>query len=177
MKKRLFKYFVVLFVVLFFMSACGDGDDSGQRTKQPAKKTTKKSKTTPVKPEDQVSQEPAKYVYNPSGKRDPFENPLRSIKEVAPDSGVPLTPLQKFDLSQLRLIGVIIGKGEPRGMVIAPGGKSFILTKGTKVGKNDGTVVGITTEAVLVEEKYYDFTGQVKTSVQQIPLPKQGGVK
>ncbi|NIR47969.1 pilus assembly protein PilP, partial [candidate division KSB1 bacterium] len=76
---------------------------------------------------------------------------------------VPLTPLQKFDLEQLRLIGVIVGRGEPRAMVIAPDGKSFILKKGTKIGKNNGSIVEISTESVLVNEKYFDFTGEVKS--------------
>ena len=87
-----------------------------------------------------------------------------------------MTPLQKFDLEQLRLIGVIVGRGEPRAMVISPDGKSFILKKGIKIGKNNGSVYDITTEAVLVNERYFDFTGEVKSRIQEIKLPKQGGV-
>ena len=173
MKKRLTTYILIL-LLLFAVSGCGESENAEAPVKA-KNKVKKKSTSVPVVVDNK--QVDVVYVYNPLGKRDPFENPLKSIVEIAHESGIPLTPLQKYDLGQLRLIGVIVGKGDPRAMVIAPGGKSFILNMGTKVGKNDGSVVDITTEAVFIKEKYYDFTGEIKTSVQEIRLPKQGGVK
>ncbi len=117
-----------------------------------------------------------KYVYNPIGKRDPFENPLDKIQGPVARADVPLTPLQQFDLGQFRLIGVIVGKGSPAAMVLAPDGRSFILKRGTKIGKNSGTVVAITRDSVRVEELYYDFTGEVRKGIQEIQLPKREGV-
>jgi type IV pilus assembly protein PilP len=119
---------------------------------------------------------PPKYVYNPSGRRDPFE-PLTMVRKSVAREDVPLTPLQTYDLGQLRLIGVIVGKGEPRAMVSAPDGKSYILKKGIKIGKNDGVVVGIKPEAVLVEERYYDFSGIMRKTTESIQLPKREGVE
>ena len=52
-----------------------------------------------------------------------------------------------------------------------------ILKKGIKVGPNEGTVVGITPEAVLVEERYYDFSGEIRKSKQAIQLPKREGAE
>jgi len=174
MEKRLIAYIIII-LMTFNVFGCSS-DDAGSKPTPAVKKTVKKKKASKV-PVATVEKEEVKYVYNPVGKRDPFENPLKAIVEISPESGVPLTPLQKFDLGQLRLIGVIIGKGKPRAMVIAPDGKSFILNVGTKVGKNDGAVIDITTEAVLVKEKYYDFTGEIKSSIQEIMLPKKGGAK
>lgn len=174
MKKRLTTYILVI-IMLFTVSGCDESTNSQAPTR--AKKTVKKKKAAVVTSTEENKQVTVAYVYNPVGRRDPFENPLRAIVEIAPETGVPLTPLQKFDLGQLRLIGVIIGKGNPRGMVIAPDGKSFILSIGTKVGKNDGSVVDITTDAILIKEKYYDFTGEIKTSIKEIILPKRGGAK
>jgi type IV pilus assembly protein PilP len=138
----------------------------------------KKSVAAPVAVAAATGDEPAEavYVYNPIGTRDPFNNPLRAMEDVA-DTGLPLTPLQKFDLAQLRLIGLIIGKGEPRAMVIAPDKKSFILKVGTKVGKNSGEVVAVTTTSVQVKEQYVDYSGEVKTRIEEIKLPQQGGAK
>ncbi len=173
MKKRLVKYLLVSACIML-LSTCGD-EQPGKV--QPVTRAPQKAAPAPVAdqaPEEEVAE---KYVYNPNGKRDPFKNPLQTVAESTSETGVPLTPLQRFDIGQLRLIGVIVGKGKPRAMVIAPDGKSFILSVGTKVGKNDGTVVDITTEAVQVKEKYYDFTGEIRTSIQEIRLPKQGGVK
>lgn len=116
------------------------------------------------------------FVYDPSGRRDPFESLVTLKKPAGPSLDVPKTPLQSYELGQLRLIGVIVGKGQPRAMVVAPDGKSYILTKGIKVGKNDGVVKEISSEAVKIEEQYFEFTGEVRKSIQLIQLPKREGV-
>jgi type IV pilus assembly protein PilP len=114
------------------------------------------------------------YHYDPAGRRDPFEVLLELRKPVFV-SNEPLTPLQQVDLGQLRLTGVIVGKGAPMAMVSAPGGKSYILKKGVKVGRNNGVVIGVDPEGVSIQEKYYDFVGEVRESVQKIELPKREG--
>jgi type IV pilus assembly protein PilP len=145
----------------------------------PVAKKAPAPKPAPVqpggKPEAEVA--PPKYVYSGEGRRDPFENPLKKIAAPQMENEEALTPLQKVDLSQLRIIGIIIGRGEPAAMVVGPGGKSYILKKGVKVGKNDGVVVGIDAEKVEIREKYYDFSGAVRTSLKELELPKRGGTK
>ena len=131
----------------------------------------------PVGAKEEKGAEVQKYVYNPAGRRDPFVNPLKEIRTPLAASEEALTPLQKVDLKQLRVVGVIIGRGEPTAMVTGPGGKSYILKRGVKVGKNDGVVVGIDAEKIKIREKYYDFSGEVRTRVQELELPKRGGVK
>lgn len=116
------------------------------------------------------------FVYDPSGRRDPFESLVTIKKSTGPSLDAPKTPLQSYELGQLRLIGVIIGKGQPRAMVVAPDGKSYILTKGIKVGKNEGVVKDITSDAVKIEEQYSEFSGEVRKSIQLIQLPKREGV-
>ncbi|BCR04682.1 type IV pilus assembly protein PilP [Desulfuromonas versatilis] len=157
----------------------GCGEESPPPAPAPApKKVVAKPEPQPAGADVEVVQEPPApvYAYDPSGRRDPF-TPLLEVKRPMAVSDEPLTPLQRFDLSQLRLIGVIIGKGEPRAMVVAPDGKSFILKKGIKVGKNDGTVAAITKDGVEVEERYYDFSGEVRRSIQAIQLPQREGVE
>ncbi len=114
------------------------------------------------------------YVYDPAGKRDPFQSLLEIRKPVVPDE--PQTPLQKFDLDQLRLVGTIVGMKEPRAMVSAPDGKSYIVKIGTKIGKNNGVVVKILNDRIEIKESFYDFTGEVRTGIQTIQLPKREGV-
>ena len=119
------------------------------------------------------SPDPA-YVYDPVGKRDPFQSLLEIRKPVVPDE--PQTPLQTFDLDQLRLVGSIVGMKEPRAMVTAPDGKSYIVKIGTKMGKNNGVVVKILNDRIEIKESFYDFTGEVRTGIQTIQLPKREGV-
>lgn len=124
---------------------------------------------------------PPKYVYDPSGRRDPFIPLVATTKRSAssPQEGaemVPLEPLQKFDLEQLRLIGIVMVKPQPIAMVAAPDGKSYILKKGVKLGRNNGSVIAITIESVVVQEQYIDISGDVRTATVEIKLPKKEGV-
>ena len=172
--KLLYCILLGLFVCSLLV-ACDDG--VAPPPPQASAKNKPAVKQTAVAPE--VSDEPqvAEYVYDPTGTRDPFKNPFGTLTELPIDNAIPLTPLQKVSLDQLRVIGVIIGKGEPKAMVIAPDNKSFVLKKGTKIGRNNGAVASITTDSIIIEEQYLDFTGEVKTKMQEIMLPKQGGVK
>jgi type IV pilus assembly protein PilP len=159
--------FFCALVLCFLLSAC---DDTAPKQTFKTKTKTKKIKS---ESSDVEAIKKIVYVYNPAGTRDPFKNPFSIEVEILVDNSVPLTPLQKIDLDQLRLIGLIIGKGEPRAMVLSPDGKSFILKKGVKIGRNNGVVYDITTEAVLIEERYLDFVGDTKKRIQKIKLPKR----
>ena len=166
--------FIVGLLICFLLAACEDGANP-QPVQRP--KATKPAIKAAAVPEVVEELEVVEYVYDPTGTRDPFKNPFGTLIEIPIDNAIPLTPLQKIGLDQLRVIGVIIGKGEPKAMVIAPDNKSFVLKKGTKIGRNNGKVSHITTEAIFIEEQYLDFTGVVKSKMQEIRLPKQGGVK
>lgn len=174
MRKSLF---LLLFVLCFFFAGCSEEIAKPVPQKQKKEKVEspmpKAGKAAEVPGLEQEAVAPV-YHYDLAGRRDPFEVLLELRKPVLV-SDEPLTPLQQVDLGQLRLVGVIIGKGAPMAMVSAPGGKSYILKKGVKVGRNNGVVIGVDSEGVSVQEKYYDFAGDVRESVQKIELPKQEG--
>lgn len=113
-------------------------------------------------PDDEAEE----YTYNPIGKRDPFKSFL--AEEVAPGTQKALTPLQRYDIDQLAVIGIIWGISTPRAMVTTPDGKGYVVQKGTLVGKNWGKVSRITQDEVIVSEEYRDFEG--KLIVHEIPL-------
>lgn len=124
-----------------------------------------------------VSAEPEhRYVYDPVGRRDPFEPLLVIARQALNTPDEPLTPLQTYEIAQFRLIGVIVGKGESRAMVVAPDGKSYILQRNIKIGKNGGKVTEVQRDMVIVEEKFEDFAGDVRTVIQEIKIPKREGV-
>lgn len=170
--------FPAAFLLIVCLTLSGCGEDSPQ-IKQPAVKKIPAKGTSKKQALQKKLEEPekieAKYVYEPSGRRDPFLA-LVKIRKTISDSGQPLTPLQKFDLGQFRLIGVIVGRNEPMAMVMAPGGKAYVLKRGIKIGKNAGHVIDIREDAVVVEERFYNFAGEYRTSVQEIQLPKRQGV-
>lgn len=133
-----------------------------------------KADAKPLPTEQQLEEARPVFSYDPSARRDPFV-PLIETKKPVITSDEPLTPLQQVELGELRLVGVITGKGDPMAMVSAPGGKSYILKKGVKVGRNNGVVIGVDAEGVSVREKYYDFVGEVRENLQKIQLPKREG--
>ena len=168
---------VLLPVCLALLAGCGEQPAAPPASHHPApeKMVVAPPKQAAAGNEAHSAPPAPAYVYNPAGKRDPFEA-LVLVKRAIPQAGE-LTPLQKYDLNQFRLIGIIIGKGAPRAMVVAPDGKSFILKPGIKIGRNDGTVMSITKDGVRVQERFYDFSGAVRTSMQSIQLPKREGAE
>jgi len=170
-------HILTVFFLVLLLAGCGDEPAQQPQVKPTRAKVSKVKKVVKQKPVTKEKTPKPKYSYNPSGQRDPFVPLLRLRQPVGQRSTVPLTPLQKFELSQFRLVGILVGKGEPRAMVQAPGGKSFILKRGVKIGKNNGTVMAIDPESVKVEEKYYDFTGAVRVNMKEIIIPPRQGVK
>jgi type IV pilus assembly protein PilP len=114
------------------------------------------------------------YRYDPTGKPDPFRSFVKVFLTRQQES--PATPLERFDLSQLRVTAVIWGTDKPRALVNDPSGKGYIIGVGSPIGKNNGRVVGINDNLVLVKETYVDFRGQASTKDIQMRLhPSQGG--
>jgi len=110
------------------------------------------------------------YEYDPSGKRDPFR-PLSLNREPVRDKTQPLTPLERYELGQLRLVGVVHQLTPPRAMVEDSAGLGFILTPGTPVGPNGGVVTEIRPREVVVEEWHTDVIGQEHRTEHVLELP------
>lgn len=100
-------------------------------------------------------------AYDPTGKRDPFRPPRINQMLVG---GAERTPLQRYELGQLRLVAVIYDTHDPRAVVEDDGGLGYIIRVGTKIGVNDGVVRGIERGRVLVEEESVDFFGEHRTT-------------
>lgn len=114
------------------------------------------------------------YVYEPAGKRDPFKPFVELVKKAAP-SKVPTTPLQAYDLNELRLVGVLILPGKKVAMIEDPTGKGYSVKEGTLIGMKEGKVVEIIKDEVVVEERYLDETGQAKTMRVSMKIPREQG--
>jgi Tfp pilus assembly protein PilP len=94
--------------------------------------------------------------YNPIGRRDPFQVPFEFPSPV-----VAASALERFELSEMRLEGVISGIADARATVTVPGGESFLVRAGTPMGKWGGRVARVTSSEVVVREEFTDPTGLV----------------
>jgi type IV pilus assembly protein PilP len=167
----------ILFCVC--LAACSEDEaPSTQQTVNVKSKPPAKSVAPPQEAAVEKEEEKAdEFEYVTEGRRDPFMPLSRIVKPVIKVvDEEPQTPLQSYDVVQFKLIGVIVGKGAPKAMVVAPDGKSYILAKGVKIGKNNGVIIDITSEAVSIQETYYDFSGNVIENIQEISVPRREGV-
>jgi type IV pilus assembly protein PilP len=95
--------------------------------------------------------------YDPTGRRDPFRAPRAA---AATPTGEPQTPLERYQIGQLRLVAVIYDTREPRAVVEDGEGLGYIVRLGTPIGPNGGTVRDIERGRVLIQEDAVDFYGE-----------------
>lgn len=117
------------------------------------------------RPAAPVAEEPA---YEAVGRRDPFRPP-RAASGVADTQ----TPLQRFEIGQLRLVAIIYNTREPRAVVEDDAGLGYIVKVGTPIGTNGGAVRAIEKGRVLVREDAQDFYGDSQAS--EVVLELTGG--
>jgi type IV pilus assembly protein PilP len=117
--------------------------------------------------------------YDPTGKVDPFTALFSEETEVdlAEDSTPkrPLTPLEKINISQLKLVAILLAESGNRAMVEDVTGKPYILVSGTYIGVNSGTVSKILKDRVVIEEKTKDFLGRESANTRELKLQKPFG--
>ncbi|MDT8317280.1 MAG: pilus assembly protein PilP [bacterium] len=103
------------------------------------------------------------YFYDPAGKKDPFFPAVVDEKNISlsdedklegVDAGPPPTPLEMYELSQLKLVAIMKFGDRDVAMVQDPEGKGHTLYIGTLIGKNKGMVLRMEEGKVLIEEKY-----------------------
>lgn len=101
-------------------------------------------------------------------------NPFRPFTlDLRPDSnGEPLTPLERYDLPQLRVAAVMVDLQPPRAMLEDNSGMGFIVTPGTPIGRNRGVVTAIESRRIVVEEKLLDYYGREQTQRVVLEMPK-----
>jgi len=121
----------------------------------------------------------APRTYDAIGKIDPFEplfkeNPV-AVKKKKDKKRIPRTPLERIDLSQLKLVGIILASSGNRALVEESSGKGYVIKTGTYIGVNSGKVVKIKKEKVVVEEEFEDVFGKAKLRQREIKLPKPPG--
>ena len=130
-----------------------------------------------------------KPLYDPVGKIDPFEPLFSKRASASPDAVgqkdlrpttrqtrlARLTPLEKLDISQLRLVGIVKASERNMGMVQEAGGKGYVIRKGTYIGVNSGQVIEIENGRVLIEEEVENFLGKIVIRTRELKLQKPLG--
>ncbi len=159
------------------------------KAKAPAAKTNQQPQSPGDKAKETDSQQAADVesesvgLYNPIGKIDPFAPLFRQeqvvsivkTRERKKRRRGHLTPLEKVDLSQMRLLGVILAPSGNRAMVAETSGKGYVVTAGTYMGIASGRVVEILKDRIIVEEEVENILGKISLRKRELKLQKPPG--
>lgn len=193
MKKKWATVLLMALALVVTMAGCGEDElvnapKAADFTKERQALAARKH---PAKPRAKASGEAAKpapeamaetdyaagdrdYFYDPRGKRDPFRS-FRFVDDEAPEKKE-FGPLGEFEIGQLELSAVIWDATNPRALVLDPGGRSYIIREGSQIGKNNGQVIHIGDNLVLVKETYENFAGEKTTKDVELRISLgQGG--
>ena len=116
---------------------------------------------------------PAGVHVAPQIKRDPFQQPMSPRAKTPPRARENLSPLERFELGQLKIVGVIWDLKDPRALIEDTAGLGYIVKVGTPIGSNEGTVKAIGRSEVIVEEFYEDSSGARKKRDRSMRLPTE----
>ncbi|MFQ5840904.1 MAG: hypothetical protein ACE5I8_00590 [Thermodesulfobacteriota bacterium] len=94
-------------------------------------------------------------------KRDPFE-PFIEL-DFSRGGEKPLPPLQRYQISQLKLTGIIGSEADGyRALMQDKTGEGFVIMEGSLVGSKGSTVKEIRRDRVITIEEYRDYLGKEK---------------
>jgi Tfp pilus assembly protein PilP len=181
---------ILTLIAFLVLAGCDDAprgpttEDFSRERKALMAKVTAKKKSVVISETQAARAEPtepafgaigAGYTYDRTGKRDPFrsfewEERSRLALDIA-ERG----PLEQFDVNQLSLLAVVWNTGTARALVQDPAGNSYIVGAGARIGKNEGRVIDIDDNLIIVKETYVDFLGQETTKDIEMRIRRSEG--
>lgn len=155
-------------------AGCSDADKGKGTTATPVNTPVQKPDSKPTATVEQA-QQPV-YTYSTAGKRDPFAPLIAKDDQKAKAGDRP--PLERFNLHEFKLSGIVWGGFGYNAMIEGPDGKGYFIRVGTVIGPNKGVVKKITQYTMVVEEKFKTVTGDIDRKEIVIELrKKQEGIQ
>jgi type IV pilus assembly protein PilP len=148
-------------------AGCKDGEPRAKKTKAVAQKKAANADG------EGKTDAAVEFHYDPEGKPDPFKSYVRQLAAV--QEADLSSPLQRFDLSQLTVTGIVWSSERPRALIEDPTGKGYVIQTGAAIGKNRGRVVHIGDNRVTVKETYVDSADQATTTEVEMYLYEKNG--
>lgn len=133
-----------------------------QQSRTGKSKAEEKAEPVDLNLPEKLPDSPKPAVVFKEGSRDPFR-PTTLRTKVAPRNRENLSPLERLDLGQLKIVGIIWDIKEPRAMVEDTAGLGYTVKVGTLIGSNDGKVKAIHRNQIVIEEISADIYGQRKS--------------
>jgi len=120
-------------------------------------------------------------LYNPKGKIDPFLSPVKSKAEREQNKQkntkrrIPRTPLEKIDISQMKLTAIVQSSKGNLGLIEESSGKGYVVSAGAYIGLNGGKIKKILSDRLIIEEEAENVFGKMKVQDIEVRLFKPAG--
>ncbi len=111
------------------------------------------------------------YTYRAAGRRDPFAPIISKQEKKAAQGDRP--PLERYNLSEFKLSGIVWGGFGYNAMIEGPDGKGYFIRVGTIIGPNAGVVKRITSSSIVIEEKHKNLAGETERKEIVVELRKK----
>ena len=149
-------------------------NDVSEAAKAKLREAVAENKSTKANSEATPSVEPkSDQLSTPSVsttvRRDPFR-PFTPNTRTQSHPSQTLSPLERYELRQLKLVGIVWRVKEPSAMIEDSAGLGYVVKVGTPMGPNDGKVIAIQPDQIIVEETYVDLFGGKKKREVNIKL-------
>ena len=175
---------IFIFSILAIFLCCAQGCDllKSQESSESAPDTATPVNSTDAPVMEQISSSTAipeqqQNHFDFSSKKDPFKPYIVAVNIPAGTSrkntNISDLPIHSYEISQFRLLGVLLGGNGDRAMVADPQGRGYVLRTGMTIGKNNGRVASITSGGVDVLEQYRDDSGKIRKERISIKLPRK----
>ncbi len=103
--------------------------------------------------------------FHPKSERDPFRSFVAARTGViASTEKTPKikTPLQRYSLDQLKVVGIIAGGEMRKALLEDDVGKGYVVSTGDAVGREGGKISSIRKDRIIIESTYSDVLGNEK---------------
>lgn len=166
----------ILAAVSLFAGGYGCSKEPAAPQQVVKRQAPKPEAKAPAAAEAQVKKAEPVPLYDISGKRDPFVSFIKvEERKKARMDVTALPPLQRYDLGELKFVGLIWTKTGARGLVEDAEGKGYSVTVGTRIGRSGGVVSRITGKEILVKEEFVGNRGEKIVRESGIQLTTAGG--
>jgi type IV pilus assembly protein PilP len=167
------KKVIIISIVISFCVLCAG---CGKEQAPPKKPAAEKMAQEAAKPEVKAAQETPKIqqeevTYDAKGKRDPFL-PLVQISKEKPKKKAGASPMESYDINELRLLAIAWDKNKYYALIMLPDKKTYTITEGMTLGLMEGKVEKITKDTVLIREYVKDYKGEIKPRDSILKLHK-----
>jgi Tfp pilus assembly protein PilP len=130
-------------------------------------------------PEAAAEEEQPAVGYPPKAERDPFKSFVATRAPVeAPSEKSPRikTPLQRYSLDQLKVVGIITGGNVREALLEDDVGKGYVVVVGDEVGSEGGKITAIQPDRIVIESTYRDVLGnkKVRRIVKKLYTSEEG---